>query len=292
MVHGGAPQRFLAGEVVGDQPLRHASGVGDVARGGAVEAVVGEGPQRRGDDAVTRRDGAGLRAATGRSARHGGTGRQAARKSQPRGLWPRPGAAFILTRENAVALAGHGVDRAVSARLAPGVAPPRRAARSRSGGSPRWRSATPRPRRMVVPCRVLAGKRRPRRSGVVEAVDVLALQRRSEDALDGPHRRRVLAGREGERVAGAFGPAGPAAAVHVGVHRVRDVVVDHVRHRGDVDAARCDVGRDQDARAAVAEPARSSAGAGSGSGCPVATRWMAGRRELARRRAGRGAWCG
>mmetsp|Transcript_9136 Transcript_9136/g.28733 ORF Transcript_9136/g.28733 Transcript_9136/m.28733 type:complete len:228 (-) Transcript_9136:808-1491(-) len=54
-------------------------------------------------------------------------------------------------------------------------------------------------------------------------------------------------------------PAGPADAVQVGVRVGRaalahgHVVVDHERHRGHVDAAREDVGRDEEACGAVAE---------------------------------------
>jgi hypothetical protein len=53
-------------------------------------------------------------------------------------------------------------------------------------------------------------------------------------------------GDEGEGVAGLGSSARAADAMRIGVHRVRDIVVDDVRDGGDVDTARSNVGRHQD----------------------------------------------
>ena len=60
-------------------------------------------------------------------------------------------------------------------------------------------------------------------------------------------------GDEGDRVAGAAGPAGAADAVHVGLGVGGDVVVDDVADPLDVEPAGGDVGRDQDVELAVAQ---------------------------------------
>src|SRR5262249_35162274 len=66
-----------------------------------------------------------------------------------------------------------------------------------------------------------------------------------EGLVDQPPARHVLPVHERHRDAGRTGPAGTADAVHVGVGVFGTVVVDDMRHAGDVQAAGGDVGGDQ-----------------------------------------------
>ena len=65
----------------------------------------------------------------------------------------------------------------------------------------------------------------------------------------------VLRPDERDRRAGAARAAGAAGAVHVLLGRLGEVVVDDVREVRDVDAARGDVGRDEEAELALARRA-------------------------------------
>src|SRR6185312_4723647 len=70
------------------------------------------------------------------------------------------------------------------------------------------------------------------------------------DVADAPG---VLHRDEGDGVADRLGPARAPDAVHVILGILRDVVIDHVGHAGDVDAAGGDVGRDHHLVAALLE---------------------------------------
>src|SRR5262245_31991673 len=83
-----------------------------------------------------------------------------------------------------------------------------------------------------------------RRGGVVEALEPPARDRLAEHALDRSHGCVVVGCDQREGVALALGPAGTPDPVDIGVGRVRDVVVDHMRDCGDIDPARRDVGGD------------------------------------------------
>ena len=74
------------------------------------------------------------------------------------------------------------------------------------------------------------------------------------DALDDAQHVPLARAHEQDRVAAAAGAAGAADAMDVGLGVVRNVVVDDVRDALDVEAARGDVGRDQDVDLAVLEP--------------------------------------
>ena len=58
-------------------------------------------------------------------------------------------------------------------------------------------------------------------------------------------KRTLLGIAEGNRRAGGAGARGAADAVDIGFRHMRQIVVDHMRHAVDVDAARRDVGRNQ-----------------------------------------------
>ena len=94
-----------------------------------------------------------------------------------------------------------------------------------------------------------------RRSGrrVVEALGAFADNAASDEALERAERAVVLGGDEADRVADRVGAAGAADAVDVilGVHR--EIVIDDMGDAVHVDAARGDVGGDQDAHRAGLE---------------------------------------
>ena len=71
--------------------------------------------------------------------------------------------------------------------------------------------------------------------------------------LDGAQVGLLVGRHEGERVARQLGPGRPADAVDVVVGDVRHVEVDDVREGLDVDAARRDVGGDEDAELPLLE---------------------------------------
>ena len=75
----------------------------------------------------------------------------------------------------------------------------------------------------------------------------------------------VVRRRERDRDAVGAGAAGAADAVHVVFGALRQIEVDDVRDAGDVDAARGDVGRHQQAHLAAAQAGRSCGCAGPGS---------------------------
>ena len=75
----------------------------------------------------------------------------------------------------------------------------------------------------------------------------------SDSALDGAEIGFLVRGHEGERVPRQLGAGRAADAVDVVLGDVRDVEVDDVRERLDVDAARGDVGRDEDAEFSLLE---------------------------------------
>ena len=76
---------------------------------------------------------------------------------------------------------------------------------------------------------------------------MIARQALADGALDGAEIGFLVRRDEGERVARQLGAGRAADAVDVVLGDVRDVEVDDVRERLDVDAARRDVGRDEDA---------------------------------------------
>lgn len=80
----------------------------------------------------------------------------------------------------------------------------------------------------------------------------------AEHFFDGADDGGVFRGDEGERVAGFGGAARASDAVGVGVHRVRDVVVDDVGDARHVNAPRGDVGGDKDVMVAFAEAVEGS----------------------------------
>ena len=86
-----------------------------------------------------------------------------------------------------------------------------------------------------------------RRSGLVvgESRKPTALDRGLEGSLDLSHHLVVFVGDQGKGIALALGPAGAANPVDVGVGGVRDVIVDDVGHRRDVQTACRNVGGDQ-----------------------------------------------
>ena len=89
--------------------------------------------------------------------------------------------------------------------------------------------------------------------GVVEARHRDAGQALADLALDGGEVRRLFRRYEREGVARHLGARRAAHAVDVVLGHVGDVEVDDVRERLDVDAARGDVGRDEDAVAPLLE---------------------------------------
>ncbi len=88
---------------------------------------------------------------------------------------------------------------------------------------------------------------------VVEAGERHAREALADGPLDGEEVPLLVGRDEGERVAGRLGPGGPADAVDVVVRDVRHVEVHDVRELLDVDAARGDVGRHEDAVLAALE---------------------------------------
>src|SRR5688500_11022908 len=88
---------------------------------------------------------------------------------------------------------------------------------------------------------------------VIEAFGAFADDAAADEAFEGAQRSLVLRGDEADRVADGEGAAGAADAMDVifGVHR--EIVIHHVRNAVDVDAARGDVGGDEDAHSAGLE---------------------------------------
>src|SRR5579871_4828537 len=104
---------------------------------------------------------------------------------------------------------------------------------------------------MRPPARIRAGgafARQPLRARFARDRDALA-----DQLLDVAQVLPLLAAAERERDPGGAGARGAADPVHVALRLVRQRVVDDMGDAGDVDAAGGDVGRDQHARAPVAE---------------------------------------
>src|SRR6266705_3652357 len=80
---------------------------------------------------------------------------------------------------------------------------------------------------------------------VVEIGEEHARDGAPEEPLDRGDVLLLLGAHERERIADRVDATRPADAVHVILARVRYVIVDHVRNPLDVDAARGDVGRDE-----------------------------------------------
>src|SRR2546423_1517160 len=120
----------------------------------------------------------------------------------------------------------------------------------------------PRPERAAT-CDARAPARRRRlalRAAVArspaEAGQQNARDRLTRQSLDGAHGRLVDRGDERDGAPGVSGPSRATDAVHVVFWRDGHVVVDDVRDRLNVNAARRDVGGDEDARAPLAEAAQ------------------------------------
>src|SRR5690606_30529240 len=91
---------------------------------------------------------------------------------------------------------------------------------------------------------------------VVDRFDARQLHfgdRLARRAFDRAQQVLLARGHEQDRLAAASGAAGAADAVHVGVGVVRNVVVQHMADALDIEAARGDVGRDEDVDATVLE---------------------------------------
>src|SRR5574341_1330547 len=105
-----------------------------------------------------------------------------------------------------------------------------------------------------------AGKLRvARRSGrlVIKALYGAAFDLFAEHALDAPDSGLVIAGGEGEGVAGLGGPSVAADPVRIGIGDVGNVVVDDVGNAGNIDAAGRYISRQEDLMRAAAEPVES-----------------------------------
>ena len=172
------------------------------------------------------------------------------------------------------ARSGRTAPRAASRRRRRGPCEPRgpcapRGARSGARPSPS-RASAPRPcGRGSAAMRSAMGtsKRSAGRLGVVEAGQGDARQALADRPLDRGEVGLLLRRDEGEGVAGHLGARGAADAVDVVVGDVRHVEVDDVRERLDVDAARGDVGRDEDAELAALEAGERLPCAAPGCGC-------------------------
>ena len=86
------------------------------------------------------------------------------------------------------------------------------------------------------------------RAGMASSLDPL-----TQDIFDLSHHLLILLGHEGESFSGMAGAPRASDAVRVGVDRVGHVKVDDMRYFGHVDAARGDVGGNQNVVLAVAE---------------------------------------
>ena len=99
----------------------------------------------------------------------------------------------------------------------------------------------------------VGASRRPLGPGGCESCDFEPANRRTVPLLDGTNLFSVLTGDERIRLAAALGPTGPPHAMGVSVCRVRDIVIDDVRDRGDIDPAGGDIGCDEDLEASAPE---------------------------------------
>jgi len=94
--------------------------------------------------------------------------------------------------------------------------------------------------------------RRPGR-GILEAMQRPSFQGRAEHTFKRGHHGRVVVGDEGEGHPGSGGTAGAANAMHIGVDRLRHIIVNDVRNVPHIETARGEVGRDQDLKRATPE---------------------------------------
>ena len=78
-------------------------------------------------------------------------------------------------------------------------------------------------------------------------------QRMNQLVLDRPHHLRILRGHHGIGITGTRRAAGPTNPVKIGLGCVGDIEIDHMRDLTDVDAARRDIGRNQNLHTAIAK---------------------------------------
>ena len=88
---------------------------------------------------------------------------------------------------------------------------------------------------------------------ILEAVQRPSFQRRAERTLKREHHGRIVVGDEGEGHSGSGGTAGAANAMHIGVDRLRHIIVNDVRNVPHIKTACGKVGRDQDLKRATPE---------------------------------------
>ena len=144
-------------------------------------------------------------------------------------------------RARGIRRSAHGRRRADQARRAADLGPWRRAIagtarHARAAGSAPW---------PPVAAAALVERRRLRSRLVVEVRQRHARQPAADRLLDGAQAALFLRRHQRERRAGRFGARRAADAVDVVLGHQRHVEVDDVAERGDVDAARRDVGGDQ-----------------------------------------------
>ena len=96
-----------------------------------------------------------------------------------------------------------------------------------------------------------------RRFPIIKTLEDSSFDFFTENALNTPDQRLVFPGDEREGVSGLCRPASPPDTVCVGISRARNIIVDDVRYRGDVDAPSCDVRSYEDLVSAVAETVES-----------------------------------
>lgn len=111
------------------------------------------------------------------------------------------------------------------------------------------------PRPGLLGAIALAARRLTRRrwATVVETRQPYPLDSRLQHPLDPEYQRLVCHRRKGEGLAGVLGAAGAADAVDVRIDGRGHVEVDHMRYLGHVDAARGNVGGDEDVVDTVAK---------------------------------------
>jgi hypothetical protein len=80
-----------------------------------------------------------------------------------------------------------------------------------------------------------------------------SLQRRTERTLKCGHHGRVVVGDEGEGHPGSGGTAGATNAMHIGVNRLRHIIVNDMRNVPYIKTACGDIGRNQDLKRAAPE---------------------------------------
>ena len=115
--------------------------------------------------------------------------------------------------------------------------------------------------------------------------------RRAEDALDLAQQLVLVDAHQRDGVARRAGAARPADAVDVVLGHHRQLVVDDVRQRVDVEPARGDLGRDEDRRAAGLEVGERADPLAPGSCCRGSRRPRCRRARAAGRAGWRRAWC-